>query len=268
MTAIVNKPLANTFGWLRVNGAEIDLPDEIQAPVYDLGENEEHTVVLDGDSLSAKITARLEKNAVLRLVQLRRGGEGASVCDIKVSCGENARFEWYRVVLGGEKTYDNCSVLLDGEGSSFAAEIGYRLGGDESLDINCEAIHTGPGTDSRIHASGVLSGRAFKLLRGTIDFRTGCAGATGNEMEDVLLMDDTVRNQSVPVILCSEEDVTGDHGATIGRPDEQTVFYLESRGIEKKAVYEMMAKAKLDAVLHRLPPFDKRGELVPQEVEA
>lgn len=268
-TMIINKPLANTFGWLHVNGTKIDAPAEpCPAAEYVLDEGDERTVVIDEAAPPVHTTAAVGKNATLRLVQIRRGGEtNARVNDVRVKCAEGARFEWYRVVLGGE-TYDNCSVELLGDGSSFAAEIGYRLGGDDVLDVNCEAIHAGKKTESAINASGVLSGRASKLLRGTIDLRKGCKGAVGNELEDVLLMDETVRNRSVPVILCAEEDVVGNHGATIGRLDENVVYYLESRGMERDAIYEMMAKAKLDAVIRKIPDEATRGALLGTEDEA
>ena len=81
-------------------------------------------------------------------------------------------------------------------------------------------------------------------------------------------MDETVRNRSVPVILCAEEDVVGNHGATIGRLDENVVYYLESRGMERDAIYEMMAKAKLDAVLRKIPDEAVRNELLGTEDDA
>lgn len=268
METIVNKPLANTFGWLHVNGTKIDAPTDVETAAYRLDEGDERTVVTDLASAS-HITAEVGKDATLRLVQIRRGGESETcVNDVRVQCAEGARFEWYRVVLGGAATYDNCSVELAGDKSSFAAEIGYRLDGDEVLDVNCEAIHTGQKTESAINASGVLSDRASKLLRGTIDLRNGCKGAVGNELEDVLLMDETVRNRSVPVILCAEEDVVGNHGATIGRLDENVVYYLESRGMARGAIYEMMAKAKLDAVIRKIPDEATRNELLGTEDEA
>lgn len=247
----VNKPLANTFGWLHVNGTEIEAPAHTEETAITVSEGEERTVVL-ADTASAKVTAQVGKNGVLRLVQARRGGDtGAN--DIRVDCAEGARFEWYRVVLDSAATYDNCSVTLRGDGSSFLTEYGYRLGGEERLDVNCEAIHLGKKTESRINASGVLSGSAFKLFRGTIDFRRGCSGAVGNEVEDVLLLDENVRNQTIPVILCAEEDVVGNHGATIGRLDENLIFYLESRGMERGDIMDMMARARIDAVIAKIP---------------
>ena len=43
-------------------------------------------------------------------------------------------------------------------------------------------------------------------------------GAKGDELEDVLLLDDGVQNQTIPLILCAEEDVEGNHGAIHRKP--------------------------------------------------
>ena len=91
----------------------------------------------------------------------------------------------------------------------------------------------------------MLNGNAFKLFRGSIDFVKGCAGSVGNEKEDVLLLGDDVVNQTIPLILCAEEDVEGNHGASIGELDEKTLFYLMSRGFTKEAAEAMIAGARL-----------------------
>ena len=196
------------------------------------------------------------------LVQLREAsGKGLSYNNVRVKCGDKAYFGWYRVVLGGAESYDNCSVTLAGKESSFSANVCYRLDGTEKYDLNCEAIHTGKRTQSAISASGVLADKASKLMRGTIDFRTGCSGSVGNETEDVLLLSEEVRNQSVPVILCSEEDVVGNHGASIGRPDEDMLFYMETRGVDEETACEMLARAKIDSVIGRIPDESVREKI-------
>ena len=86
-------------------------------------------------------------------------------------------------------------------------------------------------------------------------------GWFGNEKEDVLMMDDEVQNQTIPLILCAEEDVVGNHGATIGRLDDSLMFYLESRGMDRDQIYEMMAKARLDSVIRLIPDEKWREDI-------
>ena len=168
-TVTVNTPLAKTFGWLHVNGTHLPAVESAPEKRLGIGSGEEKTLVLNE---AVRLKAELEDNAVFRLIQVRYAEEESrAVNDIQVTCGKDAVFEWYRVILGGRATYDNCSVTLAGAGSRFEANIGYRLEGEELMDMNCEAIHTGKKTESLIRASGVLFDRASKLLRGTIDLR-------------------------------------------------------------------------------------------------
>ena len=253
MEITVNKPLAETFGWLQAGAKRIDLQDKIQNISYVLGPGESRVLFLE-DPGASEYEITLGEGARLDMVQLREAsGKDLSYNNVRVTCGDKAYFGWYRVVLGGAESYDNCSVNLAGRESSFAANVCYRLDGTEKYDLNCEAIHTGKRTESVISASGVLADKASKLMRGTIDFRTGCSGSVGNETEDVLLLSEEVRNQSVPVILCSEEDVVGNHGASIGRPDEDMLFYMETRGVDEETACEMLARAKIDSVIGKIP---------------
>ena len=85
-----------------------------------------------------------------------------------------------------------------------------------------------------------------KIFRGTIDFKNGSAGSVGTEQENVLLLGEEIVNQTIPLILCAEEDVQGNHGATIGELDEEILFYFASRGIEREQAEKLMSRAKLD----------------------
>ena len=260
----INVPIAKTFGWIGANGTETDVPEKTRKESVTLARGENRTIVLKAGEESLTLEAIASEGAVLKLIQIT-DGDGYSVNSVKVRCGKNARFEWYRVVLGSGTVFDQCTAELEGDDSSFCAEIGYRLKENDQLDMNVEAIHLGKKTRSEIHASGVMSGKSQKILRGTIDLRKGCKGAEGNEMEEVLLLDQQVRNRSVPVILCSEEDVVGNHGASIGRLDESLSFYLQTRGLSQEEVERMMTKARLESVIRKIPEKEIQYRLLESE---
>ena len=110
-----------------------------------------------------------------------------------------------------------------------------------------------------------------KLFRGSIDFVKGCAGSVGNEKEDVLLLGDDVVNQTIPLILCAEEDVEGNHGASIGELDEKTLFYLMSRGIYEGSSrgYDSRSQTRKPLQLRfRFPRSENRSEKYLEEQHA
>ena len=279
MEKIINKPIAETFGWLKVGGKKVELPDQIKTTQIQVEAGGKKTIVLDGKENVNQYEIELAKDSELNLIQIGnilnddktadetidgvtdKSDKTISCTDIKVNCKENAAFHWYRLVRNEAESYDNVEVTLEERNASFTANVGYDLKNDEQYDLNCSAIHFGKKTISDIKASGVLSDQAGKLMRGTIDFRKGCKDAEGNEAEDVFLMDDTVRNQSIPVILCGEEDVVGNHGASIGRPDETILYYLGTRGIDEETAYKMLSRSKIDGVINKIPDTELAEKL-------
>lgn len=240
-----------------------------------LEENAELTIVAEYHSApeasgSAGVQFKVEaaENAVLHLVQIQRlGQEFTFINDIGGSCDDRANIDVIQLFLSGKDTYSGLCADLHGYKSQLNVEIGYQVRGKNRLDMNYDAVQTGKKSTSVMNISGVLRDEAFKIFRGTIDFQYGCSGSTGDELENVLLMNDGVINQTIPLILCGEEDVVGNHGATIGRLDEGLMFYLESRGMNKEEIYEMMAKARIDAVIRKISDERTKAELLGSEEE-
>ena len=202
------------------------------------------------------------RNSVIRLIQVQRvGDETTFINDIGGYCEDGARIELIQLFLSGKNRYEGCEIKLAGKESTMSSDIGYVVCRDERLDMNYCVRHIGKKTECAINAGGALRDTAFKLFRGTIDFAKGAAGSIGNEKEEVLLIDEKTVNQTIPIILCAEEDVVGNHGATIGKPDEELLFYLESRGIPADECYNMLAAAKLLAVCGRIPCEEFRNEI-------
>ncbi|MCD7770527.1 MAG: SufD family Fe-S cluster assembly protein [Oscillospiraceae bacterium] len=202
--------------------------------------------------LEIKILAEAGSTVDLSVVQSVGSGSDV-ITDIGCTCEANATFNLTKLELGGKSEYVAVSVDLSGEHSSFSANAGYRVKTNQSHDMNYVVRHTGKKTESNIFASGILENDSTKLFRGTIDLIKGCAGAKGTENEDILLLGDNQVNQTIPLILCNEEDVEGNHGASIGRLDDNIIFYLGSRGISPGAAEDIIAHAKLDAIISHIP---------------
>ncbi len=225
-----------------------------------VGDEASMTVIMGANAdADAKVRAAwrtkivLGKKAKLKLVHIQTlNSQSDFFNDIGCIAGEGSTFELIQVILDGSNTYYGCRSELIGDKSRMDAQIAYMVSKDGTLDMNYIANHFGRKTESAMNVSGVLSDRGRKIFRGTIDFKNGAKGAVGNEKEDVLLLNEGVSNQTIPLILCAEEDVVGNHGATIGRLDEELLFYLESRGIDLDAIMSMMARAKVDAVAGRI----------------
>ena len=215
------------------------------------------------DVLSAQqIKVYAERGAKVR-IYLAQMLDESSVCigDVGGYCEDDASVELIRMELGAGKLYAGAEMDLAGARSSFESHVGYRAKDKQRMDMTYTARHKGKKTQSLMTASGVLEDGSFKLFRGTIDLQNGCAGAKGTESEDVLMLGDNVVNQTIPLILCGEEDVEGNHGASIGRLDESVLFYLNTRGLSKEQAEQLIARAKLDAICNQIPVAAVRDEV-------
>ena len=202
-----------------------------------------------------------EKDSIVKIVQINRLGEGFTLLsDVAAVAHEGATIEIVDIFLGGKETYRGCRIDLAGKGSRVKKDIGYFMKGTQKLDMNYVVEHKGMKSESDIKVSGVMEGKSEKLFRGTIDFQNGCAGSKGAEIEEVILRDDGVVNKTIPVILCSEEDVEGSHGASIGRLDENLIFYMQTRGFEEEEIYRLISRTKLISFCNKIPNEDIRSK--------
>ncbi|OUN86227.1 ABC transporter permease [[Collinsella] massiliensis] len=175
---------------------------------------------------------------------------------------EGARVTVRHVVLGGAHTYTGLAADLRGDTARMDIDTRYLASGSESRDFNYVIRQRGRRTISNMDANGVLTGSAKKVLRGTIDLVHGCKGSEGAENETVLLASRGVDNKTVPVILCDEDDVAGNHGATIGHVRPEQLFYLGCRGLSEEAAEALFTAAKLEDAALSAPDAEMRENVL------
>ena len=194
-----------------------------------------------------KITA--QENARIKVSTVQLLGTGfVHLNDIATSGGENSTAQVAQLELGAKKSFFGAYSTLEAPLSRFVHNAAYFADGEREFDMNFVALQKGKKSQCLMNVYGTLKDSAKKTYRGTIDFKKGCEGAVGNELEDTLLLSPSVANKSIPLILCDEENVQGEHGATIGRLDESVLFYMNSRGISLEEAQKMAAKSKIARV--------------------
>jgi len=161
------------------------------------------------------------------------------------------------VEFGSKRAVTNyISNLKDGGKSAiYSIYIGNR---DRELDLSYYMNHIGRRSISNIEVKGALKDRAKKVFKGTIDFKLGSSKSEGREGESVIIFDKTVKSKAVPLLLCTEDDVKGEHAASSGKIDEDKLFYIMSRGFSKEEAMKLIVEASFNPVIDRIPLEDLR----------
>ncbi len=213
-------------------------------------------------AIATKILAKEYSHVHIIKVQLL-GKDYTHLDDLAIFQEDGAVVEVTQIELGSNKAYAGVQSILNGYQSKFKSNTAYLTLQNQMMDFNYSVIHNGQNTDCNMIVKGVVGDKACKTYRGTIDFKNGCHGATGNEQEETLLVSPEAVNKSIPVILCDEENVSGTHGSTIGRLSDEELFYMQSRGISENQAKKIMSRAKILSIAHLIP-----DEMLVEKIEA
>lgn len=271
----INKLPVNTWNRLGVNYAEVEweetapakqsitvksgeAPEPFRLDFSEAGDSEVSFTAEENSSITVyelhrsnsavKLSFDIGKNASVKLVQLLNPTEKLRH-ETFANCSKGGKFQIMTIMTGDGEIYSDNRTELEGDSSSINAEVAYLGKNSQTIDYNIAVNHWGKDTHSEINAAGALMDSAKKVFRGTIDFKTGSSDSKGSENETVIMLGDDVVNKTVPLILCSEENVEGSHGATIGELDDDTLFYFESRGIGREEAERIMAYAALKRLI-------------------
>lgn len=103
---------------------------------------------------------------------------------------------------------------------------------------------------------------AKKHFKGTIDFKKGAKKAKGNENEFCMLLSDTAKSIALPMLLCKEEDVEGNHSSAAGKIGNKELFYIMSRGFTKKEAMKLIVRAKFNKIIEKIKDENLKNEIL------
>lgn len=181
---------------------------------------------------------------------------------IESRLNKNAKVNYTIIDIGGKSSITNYYSDLQGENAQNDVKTVY-LGVDEQLkDINYIAELYGAKTNINIDVQGALSDKAKKHFKGTIDFKKGCKRAKGEENEYCMLLSDKAKAIALPMLLCAEEDVEGNHSTASGKVDSKVLFYIMSRGLSYKEAVKLLVKSRFIKIIEQISDQNLKNEII------
>ena len=184
--------------------------------------------------------------------------------NIENTLEKNANVNYIIVDFGGKNSISNYYSNIIGENSSNNLNTIYLGTNDQLFDLNYIAELRGKKTNINIEVQGALSDNSKKHFKGTIDFKKGSKKAKGNENESCMLLSDKAKSIALPMLLCSEEDVEGNHSSSAGKIGNKELFYIMSRGFTEKEAMKLMVRAKFNSILENIKNEDLKNEIIEQ----
>ncbi len=156
--------------------------------------------------------------------------------------------------------HDNTTNIL-GDGSEANLKIVTLGVKEQKTYFNSEVVNQGLSSKGDILQHGVLLDRSHIVFNGVGFIVKGATGSNAYQSSRMLTLSSEAKADANPMLLIDENDVMAGHGASLGRIDEEQLYYLQSRGLTRKESSRLLVHGFLSPVISELT-VDKIKELV------
>jgi Fe-S cluster assembly protein SufD len=193
-------------------------------------------------------------NANLRFVELQSWGRHVwNFSHERVCVGRNGTLDWIFGAIGSRLTKNFSELNLIGEGATGRMSGFYFIDGNQHLDHDTQQNHLAPHTTSDLLFKGAVKGHSRSVWQGMIYVAVGAEKVDGYQANRNLILSPNGRADSIPGLEILADDVRCTHGATVGKLEQEPLFYIQSRGIPEKEAERLLVEGFFDPIMQRIP---------------
>ena len=181
--------------------------------------------------------------------------------------GRDAKLDWVMSIMGSRMTKAFQTVELDGRGSWARMSGLFFANRRQHFDLDTQQNHNAADTTSDLLYKGALTDKARSVWQGMIKALPDSQRIDGFQANRNLLLAETARADSIPGLEIEADDVRCTHASTIGRIDQEHVFYLMSRGIPNETAVQMVVEGFFAPVMERIPIEGVRNRIAARIVD-
>lgn len=203
---------------------------------------------------AGNIEILVANEAKLQFVELQAWGHHVwNFTNTRVRVERNGNLDWIFGAVGSKLTKSFAKMDLNGEGASGRMSGFYFSNGSQHLDLDTQQNHLAPHTTSDLLYKGALKGSSRAVWRGMIYVAPTAQKTDGYQANRNLVLSNNARADSIPGLEILADDVRCTHGATVGKLEDEQLFYLKSRGIPQNEAERMIVEGFFEPIMQRIP---------------
>ena len=175
--------------------------------------------------------------------------------------GRDARVAWANAELGAGLSVSDVVVTIAQPGVDANIATLFFPTGTQHVDVVSNIEHRVGDATSDTLVKSAASGRGQGRFVGNIRIAANAQHSDAALRDDALLLSEGAHIDSVPALEIAANDVKAYHGATVGALDQDSIFYMTSRGIERAQAERMIALGFFEPAIDRFPTEALREEL-------
>jgi len=200
------------------------------------------------------VEIKVADNANLKFVELQSWGKHVwNFSHERVRVGRDGNLDWIFGAVGSRLTKNFSELDLVGDGATGRMSGFYFTDGSQHLDHDTQQNHLAPHTTSDLLFKGALKGKSRSVWQGMIYVAPVAQKTDGYQANRNLVLSPDARADSIPGLEILADDVRCTHGATVGKLEDEPLFYLKSRGIPTKDAERLIVEGFFDPIMQRIP---------------
>ena len=226
----------------------------------DIGESSSLTFIEQhvGDATSffqnESVFITLENNAQLNHIRIQSNSEFTqNIANLNIDQAMDSQYEFFQLVDGSKLGRSNICVQLDGKNAQCNINSLTLSKNNQHIDNNIMVNHNSPETHSSQFVKSILFDTSTGVFNGRTVVHENAQKITAHQTNKNLLLSKKAKMNSNPQLEIYADDVKCSHGSTTGKIDEDALFYLQSRGINKQDAMELMVTGFANEVLDKIP---------------
>lgn len=172
-----------------------------------------------------------------------------------------SRFSSHYLGFGGALVRNEVRAVLDAEGCECTVNGLYMASDRQHMDNHTVIDHAKAHCNSHELYKGILDGKAHGVFNGKIFVRQDAQKTDAKQTNQTLLLSDDAVINTKPQLEIYADDVKCTHGATVGQLDDESIFYLRSRGIGATEARALLTFAFANDVVSRIQIAALRTQL-------
>jgi Fe-S cluster assembly protein SufD len=223
----------------------------------------EHYVGAGGETLTVPVTEfHLAPGAVVKHVRFQEEGRRARHIALQTSRqGRDSRLDSVALNVGAALSRTDIDAELNAPGAHATLDGLTLVEDSQHSDSQLKVRHAAPHCTSHELYKGILDGKSRAVFNGRIVVDPGAQKTDAIQSNRNLLLSAGALVNSNPQLEILADDVRCTHGSTVGRLDEEAVFYLRSRGIDRATAESLLTYAFAHEVLDLVPAHELRERL-------
>ncbi len=176
-----------------------------------------------------------KENSSVELINIQKLPKDLIFFQNRKSMGEvNSEVSWLDIFIGGKYIRSETTSCLNNLLARVKNNLIYFAQDNQKYDFYSSAIHNSPETKSDLTVKGALIDQARALSRGLIKIMPSASNSEGYEKQEAIILSSKAEADAIPNLEIENNAVKCSHGSTVGRVDNEKLFYLMSRGLNEK----------------------------------